>query len=319
MCSYNRVNGTYACENAEELIGTLRDAWKFDGMVMSDWGALHSTVKAASAGLDLEMPGAADENNPSPIDQLFGGQYFSTKLKAAVLTAPCPESTLDAMVTHVLTAMFRIGLFDHPPPDPADRQEHERQHPGAPGAVDQDRHRRHRPAQERRARCCPLSTAHVKSIAVIGDAAKNPLTAAGGSATVLPSRPVVTPLAGITARAGAASRSPTRRARWAYQPLPAVPASAFGSGLTATYYASADLTGTPIATETVPNLDFTGNPAAVAGHRLVRPLHRHPHRARRRRLPVLAPGRRHVTVSSTAAGRHLHARSSSPPRTGSST
>ena len=47
MCSYNRVNGTYACENADELTDTLRDAWKFDGMVMSDWGALHSTVKAA--------------------------------------------------------------------------------------------------------------------------------------------------------------------------------------------------------------------------------------------------------------------------------
>ena len=49
-------------------------------------------------------------------------------------------------------------------------------------------------------------------------------------------------------------------------PLPAVPASAFGSGLTATYYASADLSGTPIATGTVPNLDYTGDPAAVAGH-----------------------------------------------------
>src|SRR5690349_16842309 len=45
MCSYNRVNGTYACENGEELTDVLRDAWRFDGMVMSDWGGLHSTVK----------------------------------------------------------------------------------------------------------------------------------------------------------------------------------------------------------------------------------------------------------------------------------
>src|SRR3954464_15495502 len=43
MCSYNRVNGTYACENAQNLTDTLRDAWRFDGFVMSDWGALHST------------------------------------------------------------------------------------------------------------------------------------------------------------------------------------------------------------------------------------------------------------------------------------
>ena len=50
---------------------------------MSDWGALHSTVKAARSGLDLEMPGAADDSNLSPIDKLFGS-YFNSKLKAAV-------------------------------------------------------------------------------------------------------------------------------------------------------------------------------------------------------------------------------------------
>src|SRR3954468_9950764 len=120
MCSYNRVNGTYACENAQELTDTLRDAWNFDGLVMSDWGALHSTVKAARAGMDLEMPGVADENNLSPLDQLSGGQYFGSRLKAAVLNGSVPAATLDAMVSHILTAMFRIGLFDHPLPAPAD-------------------------------------------------------------------------------------------------------------------------------------------------------------------------------------------------------
>src|SRR3954454_15505830 len=102
MCSYNRVNGTYACENAEELTDTLLDAWNFDGLVMSDWGAVHSTVKAARSGLDLEMPGVADEENLNPIDQLFGGQYFGTKLKAAMLNGSVPEASLDAMVTHIL-------------------------------------------------------------------------------------------------------------------------------------------------------------------------------------------------------------------------
>jgi hypothetical protein len=43
MCSYNRIGGTYACENGDELTGVLREAWNFDGFVMSDWGALHST------------------------------------------------------------------------------------------------------------------------------------------------------------------------------------------------------------------------------------------------------------------------------------
>ena len=115
----------------------------------------------------------------------------------------------------------------------------------------------------------PLSAARVRSIAVIGDAAsEHPQTAAGGSAAVLPSQPVVTPLAGITARAGSGVHGHPRpgHARGRRRRCPPVPASAFGSGLTATYYASADLSGAPIATGTVPNLDITGDPAAVAGH-----------------------------------------------------
>lgn len=112
----------------------------------------------------------------------------------------------------------------------------------------------------------PLSTRAVRSIAVIGDAAsEHPQTAAGGSATMLPSRPIVTPLAGITARAGSTIRITHARGTLGVAvPLPAVPASAFGSGLRVTYYASADLSGTPIATGTVANLDYTGTPAAPA-------------------------------------------------------
>ncbi len=267
MCSYNRVDGTYACENGQELTDTLRDAWKFDGLVMSDWGALHSTVKAARAGLDLEMPGVADESNPTPIDQLFGGQYFGSKLKAAVLDGSVPESTLDTMVTHILTAMFRIGLFDHPLPNPDSVKNNVVSTPAhlalstriaTDGTV----------LLKNARSLLPLSTRNLHSIAVIGDAAsEHPQTAAGGSATVLPSRPVVTPLAGIAARAGSTVRvTHARGTLGVAEPLPAVPASAFGAGLTVTYYPSADLSGTPIATGTVPNLDYTGNPAAVAGH-----------------------------------------------------
>jgi beta-glucosidase len=267
MCSYNRVNGTYACENAQELTDTLRDAWKFDGPVMSDWGALHSTVKAARAGLDLEMPGVADENNLTPLDRLFGGQHFGSRLKAAVLNGSVPMATLDTMVTHILTAMFRIGLFDHPLPNPDSVKNAVVSTPAhlalstkiaTDGTV----------LLKNAHSLLPLSTRAARSIAVIGDAAsEHPQTAAGGSATVLPSRPVVTPLAGITARAGSGVRITHARGTLGVAvPLPAVPASAFGPGLRVTYYASADLSGTPIATGTVPNLDYTGNPAAVAGH-----------------------------------------------------
>jgi beta-glucosidase len=264
MCSYNRVNGTYACENAEELTDTLRDAWKFDGLVMSDWGALHSTVKAARSGLDLEMPGVSSETNPNPIDRLWPS-FFASRLKAAVLDGSVPEATLDAMVTHILTAMFRIGLFDHPLPDPASVKNAVVSTPAhltlstkiaTDGTV----------LLKNAHGLLPLHTG-TGSIAVIGDAAsEHPQTAAGGSATVLPSRPVVTPLAGITARAGAHVRiTHARGTLGVATALPAVPASAFGSGLTVTYYATPNLSGLPIATGTVPNLDYSATPIAVTG------------------------------------------------------
>src|SRR4051812_15077781 len=266
MCSYNRFNGTYACENAQELTDTLRDAWRFDGLVMSDWGALHSTVKAARSGLDLEMPGVSSETNPNPIDNIWPS-FFASKLKAAVLDGSVPESTLDAMVTHILTAMFRIGLFDHPLPNPATAKNAVVSTPAHLNLS--TRIATNGTVLLKNARSLlPLRTRSVRSIAVIGDAAsQHPQTAAGGSAAVLPSRPIVTPLAGITARAGGGVH--VRHARGTLgvaSPLPAVPASAFGSGLTVTYYATSDLSGPPIATGTVPKLDYTGDPGAVAGH-----------------------------------------------------
>ena len=57
MCSYNRINGTYASEHRELLTGILRDEWGFDGLVVSDWAAVHDRPGAVAAGLDLEMPG----------------------------------------------------------------------------------------------------------------------------------------------------------------------------------------------------------------------------------------------------------------------
>ena len=56
MCSYNRVNGEYACENKYLLTDVLKNEWKFPGFVLSDWGGTHSIAKASAAGLDHEEP-----------------------------------------------------------------------------------------------------------------------------------------------------------------------------------------------------------------------------------------------------------------------
>src|SRR5665647_1111424 len=104
MCSYSTINGTYACENAY-LNKILKDDFGFDGFITSDWGATHSTVASANAGMDMQMP---------------DGSYFGAALKQAVQTGQVPQSRLDDMVSRIMREEFRFGLFDHPSPDTPD-------------------------------------------------------------------------------------------------------------------------------------------------------------------------------------------------------
>ncbi|MBD3420684.1 MAG: hypothetical protein GF398_11255 [Chitinivibrionales bacterium] len=84
MCSYNRINGTYAGENARLLTRILRQEWGFDGVVISDWGANHSTVASIKAGLDIEMPGPAKYYGKFVEDALYNWQLEHTDVEAAV-------------------------------------------------------------------------------------------------------------------------------------------------------------------------------------------------------------------------------------------
>jgi beta-glucosidase len=99
MCSYNRVNGDYACENKFLLTDVLKKDWNYKGFVISDWTATHSTVKASAAGLDHEEPG-----------WIFYGDAF----KKAVQAGAIPQAQLDDHVHRILRAMFACGLFDYP-------------------------------------------------------------------------------------------------------------------------------------------------------------------------------------------------------------
>jgi beta-glucosidase len=101
MCSYNLVEGNYACENDYLLNDVLKKDFKFKGWVISDWGATHSTTKAAINGLDQEMPG--DDN------------YFSDPLKKAVEDGQVPMARLNDMVHRILRSMFAAGVIDEPP------------------------------------------------------------------------------------------------------------------------------------------------------------------------------------------------------------
>ena len=101
MCSYNLVNGDYACENDYLLNQVLKKDFGFKGFVLSDWGGTHTTVKAALNGLDQEMPG--DDG------------FFAAPLKQAVLDGKVPMPRLNDMVHRILRSMFAAGVVDHPP------------------------------------------------------------------------------------------------------------------------------------------------------------------------------------------------------------
>jgi beta-glucosidase len=99
MCSYNAVNGDYACENKYLLTDVLKKQWNFKGFVLSDWGGTHSTVKASAAGLD----------NEEPLDDFYG-----PKLKEAVQSGQVPMAQIDDHARRVLRSEFAAGLVDYP-------------------------------------------------------------------------------------------------------------------------------------------------------------------------------------------------------------
>jgi beta-glucosidase len=242
MCSYATINGDYACQNPYIETQVLRNQFGFGGFVTSDWGATHSTVPSAQAGLDMEMPGDSD---------------YGAALQAAVTGGQVPVSTLNTMVSDILTQMFKFGLFD-------------RAATGSPGAtvttpahqaVAQDVAEQGTVLLKNDGNTLPLSSS-AKSIAVIGaDASTSAQTAGGGSAGVTSSG-TVTPLQGITSRAGSGVQVNYAEGPAPSGALPTVPASAFSGPLTTQFYNNMTLSGTPVATRTDPNVDFNWNGAS---------------------------------------------------------
>ena len=107
MCSYNRLNGTYASENPWLLTQVLRDEWGFEGYVMSDWGAVSNRVAGLAAGLDLEMPASGGIND--------------AKIVEAVRSGELDEAILDRAVERILTVNYRY-LENAKPETPWDKE-----------------------------------------------------------------------------------------------------------------------------------------------------------------------------------------------------
>ncbi len=104
MCAYNKLNGTYCSENHALLVDILKDEWGFEGLVVSDWGAVHDRVASLKGGLDLEMPGPQDKRVEAVVE--------------AVHSSELDEKILDESVRRILSIVFKAqetskgGEFD---------------------------------------------------------------------------------------------------------------------------------------------------------------------------------------------------------------
>jgi beta-glucosidase len=164
MCSYNRVNGDYACDSAYLLTDVLKKDWKFPGFVLSDWGAAHSVAKGSAAGLDHEQP---------------NDYFYGPAMKEAVESGKVPMAELDEHVRRIVRAMFATGVIDDPPKK---------------GVVDvvggfeiaQKIAEQSMVLLKNDKKLLPLDGAKVKSIALIGGHADIGMISGGGSAQVDP-------------------------------------------------------------------------------------------------------------------------------------
>jgi len=164
MAAYNKVNGVFASENVHLLKDILKGEWGFEGFVVSDWGATHSTIVAANNGLDIEMPGDA---------------FFGDKLLAAIKDGKVSQSIIDDKVRRILRIMMRFGFFERPPkPGPIDyrAQAQVARRVAAAGVV----------LLKNQDNLLPLDLNRLRSIAVIGPYADRATTGGGGSARMSP-------------------------------------------------------------------------------------------------------------------------------------
>ncbi len=231
MCSYNRINGVYASENDYLLNQILKGEWGFEGVVVSDWGANHTTVESVAGGLDLEMPGPA--------------LYYGKLLEAAVNTWQINEETVNAAARRMLRMIVKSGKLDGPLPAGAvNTPEHQ--------ALARELAEASITLLKNDGNVLPLQG--VRSIAVIGPNAAECRIGGGGSSYLEPPYRV-SPLEGLKTKLGDSVKIAYEQGCDNFVELPALKPDYLGQGLLCEFFNNADLSGAPVASRVDPNIE----------------------------------------------------------------
>lgn len=180
MCSYNKINGNWSCENNGTLNTDLKERLGFTGWVMSDWGATHST--SINQGLDQEMP---------------RGKYMNDSLTAAVKAGSVSMATIDESIVRILTPMYAIGIFDHAK-QWVNKSAHGADVTSAAHSLLARQVATAGSVLIKNNGILPLSNS-VKKVAILGTEATTPTVHGGGSGHVTPTY-IIKPLDGINER-----------------------------------------------------------------------------------------------------------------------
>jgi beta-glucosidase len=245
MSAYNKVNGQYASENDYLLRDILRNEWGYKGLIMSDWGAVHSSVQTALGELDIEMPTGAFMN----ID----------KLTSPIETGIVPVAKINEKVKNILTLMFKLGLFDKPiaiedkslVDSPENRKVAYEASLASIVLLKNDQN------------ILPIPKDKIKTIAVIGPNADTARTGGGGSSYVTPINPVSI-LQGLKNKLHENVKIEFAQGMNFEEPVKPIDSQYLFTdqtgkmnGLNAEYFNNMDLTGTPVLQRVDKKLDFT--------------------------------------------------------------
>jgi beta-glucosidase len=250
MAAYNKVNGHYCAENKHLIRDILQGDWGFKGYIMSDWGAVHSTVATALDGVDLEMPG-------------FKNNFLGDPLVNAVKAGEVPETVVDDKVRRFLTIMFSTDparAAATPSLNTAAHQElAQKVAEQAMVLLKNDRH------------ILPLNQKKLPDVVVIGPNADVAMSDGGGSSSV-PTPFEITPLAGIKAYLG--DRVPVTYVRGGNAgpfhgviiPPDQLQTGGGQPGLTGEYFDNDHWAGSPALIRTDADIDFNWNETKPAAN-----------------------------------------------------